>query len=56
MIDANVFNYILIPFDGSTSLKALGVGLAMARTFGARIALFSVEECLPRFAGDIGEV
>jgi nucleotide-binding universal stress UspA family protein len=57
MLDANVFNYILIPFDGSvSSRKALEVGLAMARALGARAALVTVEEYLPRFAGDIGEV
>lgn len=52
-----LFKHILIPFDGSvSSRKALDVALAMAKAFGAKISLLSVEEHVPHFAGDIGEV
>jgi nucleotide-binding universal stress UspA family protein len=57
MIEPALFKYILIPFDGSpSSSKAIDVGLAMAKAFGSRVALLTVEEYIPRFAGDIGEV
>lgn len=57
MADTRVFNYILIPFDGSvSSRKALDSGLGLATAFGAQVALVTVEEYLPRFGGDIGEV
>jgi nucleotide-binding universal stress UspA family protein len=52
-----LFKHILIPFDGSvSSRKALDVALEMAKAFGAKISLLSVEEHVPHFAGDIGEV
>ena len=57
MLSANLFEYILVPFDGSTSShKALDVGLELAQVLGAKVALVTVEEYVPRFAGDIGEV
>lgn len=57
MPDTNLFKYILIPFDGSvSSRRAIDVGLGMSNAFGAKVALVTVEEYLPRFAGDIGEV
>ena len=57
MAEPDLFKYILIPFDGSaSSRRALDVGLGMAQAFGARVALLSVEEYIPRFAGDVGEV
>lgn len=57
MPDINLFKYILIPFDGSvSSRRAIDVGLGMSQAFGAKVSLVTVEEYLPRFAGDIGEV
>ena len=57
MFEAKLFSYILLPVDGSAaSRRALGIGLEMARLFGARVALLTVEEFIPHFAGDIGEV
>ena len=57
MASISLFKYILIPFDGSTSSrKALHVGLGLAQEFAAKVAIVTVEEHLPRFAGDIGEV
>lgn len=57
MPTTNLFKHVLIPFDGSaSSRKALNVGLEMAQTFKANVSIVSVEEHLPQFAGDIGEV
>lgn len=57
MTDTRLFNHILIPFDGSpSSRKALSVGLGMGHAIGAKVAIVTVEEYLPRFPGDIGEV
>lgn len=57
MAELDLFKYILIPFDGSvSSRRALDVGLGMSQAFGAKAALLTVEEYIPRFAGDIGEV
>jgi len=52
-----LFKNILIAYDGSTtSRKALDVALAMAKAFGAKLYLLSVEEHVPHYPGDIGEV
>ncbi|MBI4301984.1 MAG: universal stress protein [Chloroflexi bacterium] len=55
MTGASVFRYVLIPFDGSSSSrKALDVGLGLAQALGSKLALVSVEEFVPHFAGDVG--
>ena len=52
-----MFKHILLAFDGSaSSRKALDVALEMAQVFGARVSLLSVEENVPHFPADIGEV
>ncbi|MBI2846673.1 MAG: universal stress protein [Chloroflexi bacterium] len=57
MSESSIFKYILIAFDGSeSSRKSLDTGLAMAKAFGAKVALLSVEEYVPRVPGEIGEV
>jgi len=57
MPDINLFKYILIPFDGSiSSRRAINLGLGISQAFGAKVALVTVEESLPRFAADIGEI
>jgi nucleotide-binding universal stress UspA family protein len=57
MAEPDLFKFVLIPFDGSvSSRRALDVGLGIAQAFGAEVALLTVEEYIPRFAGDIGEV
>ncbi len=51
------FQSILIAFDGSaSSRKALDVALGLAQALGARVSLLSVEENLPHFPADVGEV
>jgi len=51
------FQHILIAFDGSThSQKALDVAIGLTRALGFRLSLGSVEEHLPRFPADMGEV
>lgn len=57
MATNGVFKNVLIPFDGSESSKeALNVGLEIAKSFEAKVSLVTVEEYVPHFAGDIGEV
>jgi nucleotide-binding universal stress UspA family protein len=52
-----VFRHILIAFDGSaSSRKALDAALGLAQAFGATLSLVSVEEYIPYFPADIGEV
>lgn len=52
-----MFKRILIAFDGSaSSRKALAMGLELAKAFQSEVALVSVEEQMPHFPADIGEV
>lgn len=52
-----MFKHILVAYDGSAaSRKALEVAGELAGAFGANLSLVSVEEHLPSFPGDIGEV
>jgi nucleotide-binding universal stress UspA family protein len=52
-----LFKHILVAIEGSaSSRKALDVALSVAETFRAKVSLVSVEEHLPHFPGDIGEV
>lgn len=52
-----MFKHILVAFEGSaSSRKALDVALGMAEALHSRLSLVSVEEHVPRFPGDIGEV
>ena len=52
-----MFAHILVAFEGSaSSRKALDVALSVADAFNAKVSLVSVEEHLPYFPGDIGEV
>ena len=52
-----MIKHILVAYDGSpTSQKALEVAIELAGAFGADLSLVSVEEHLPSFPGDIGEV
>ena len=52
-----MFKHVLIAFDGSpSSRKALEVGVRIAQASEAVLSLVSVEEHMPRFPGDIGEV
>lgn len=52
-----MFKHILVAYDGSDfSQKALDVAIGLAKMMGAQLSLVSVEEHLPTFPGDIGEV
>ena len=52
-----MFQHILVAFDGSTSSrKGLDVAIGLAKALGANLSLVSVEEHLPSYPGDIGEV
>ena len=52
-----MFKHILIAFDGSASSRqALTEALELATALRARVSLVSVEESVPQFPGDIGEV
>lgn len=52
-----MFRSILVPYDGSASAqKALESALDLAQATGAQVALLSVEEQVPHFPGDVGEV
>ncbi len=52
-----MFKHILVAFDGSAfSHKALEVATGLAKTLGADLSLVSVEEHLPSYPGDVGEV
>ena len=52
-----MFKNILVAYDGSAaSQKALNVAIGLAKTLGAELSIVSVEEHLPSFPGDIGEV
>ncbi len=52
-----MFKHILVAYDGSAlSQKALDVAIGLAKTMGAKLSLVSVEEHIPTFPGDIGEV
>ncbi|MDP2949064.1 MAG: universal stress protein [Chloroflexota bacterium] len=52
-----MFRHILVAFEGSaSSRKALDVALTVAEAFRSKVSLLSVEEYVPRFPGDIGEV
>ena len=53
----SMFRHILVAFDGSTyARKALDVAIEMAKALGAGLSIVSVEEHLPSYPGDIGEV
>jgi nucleotide-binding universal stress UspA family protein len=55
--DQRLFRHILIAFDGSaSSRKALDAALGLAQAFGGKLSLVSVEEYVPHFPADIGEV
>lgn len=57
MTSSGLFKSILVPFDGSpSSRKALDIGLQTAKLSGAELALLTVEEYVPHFAGAVGEV
>lgn len=57
MLQKKPFHNILIAFDGSaSSRKALDVALGIAQALGAELSLLSVEENIPHFPADIGEV
>ncbi len=52
-----MFRPILVAFDGSVSARrALDMALSMVQSSRAKLSLVSVEEHLPYFAADIGEV
>ena len=52
-----MFQHILVAFDGSTSSwKALDVATGLAKVLVAKLSLVSVEERLPLFPADMGEV
>jgi len=52
-----MFKNILVSFDGSTySLKALDTAVNLAKLTNAQLSLVSVEENLPRFVADAGEL
>src|SRR3990172_11626715 len=52
-----MFKHILVAFDGSAfSRKALEIAAGLAKTLGADLSLVSVEEHLPSYAADVGEV
>jgi nucleotide-binding universal stress UspA family protein len=52
-----MFKHILAAYDGSAvSRQALEMAGGLARALGAELSLVSVEEHLPSFPGDIGEV
>ena len=52
-----MFKHILVAYDGSAlSKKALDVAIGLAKTMGSKLSLVSVEEHLPTFPGDIGEI
>jgi len=52
-----MFKHILVAYDGSvSSRKALDVGIRLAKSFGALLSLVSVEENIPSYPGDVGEV
>lgn len=52
-----MFRHILVPYDGSNGARrALEVALEIARVQGSQVSLLSVEERLPHFPGDVGEV
>jgi nucleotide-binding universal stress UspA family protein len=52
-----MFKNILVSFDGSTySWKALDTAINLAKLTNAQLSLVSVEENLPRFVADAGEL
>jgi nucleotide-binding universal stress UspA family protein len=52
-----MFKNILVSFDGSTySWKALDTAVDLAKLTNAQLSLISVEENLPRFVADSGEL
>ena len=52
-----MFKHILVAFDGSAiSRKALDTAIGLGKTLGANVSIVSVEEYVPHFPGDIGEV
>jgi nucleotide-binding universal stress UspA family protein len=52
-----VFKHILVAYDGSTSSrKALDVAIGLAKMLRSNLSLVSVEEHLPSYPGDVGEV
>jgi nucleotide-binding universal stress UspA family protein len=52
-----MFQHILVAFDGSTtSQKALDNAIELSKLLNANLSLVSVEEHLPSYPGDIGEV
>ena len=52
-----MFQHVLVAFDGSTqSQKALEVAIGLAKGLSAQLSLVSVQEHLPLFPADMGEV
>jgi nucleotide-binding universal stress UspA family protein len=52
-----MFKHILVAYDGSaSSRKGLEVAIGLAKALGANLSLVSVEEHLPSYPGDVGEV
>jgi nucleotide-binding universal stress UspA family protein len=52
-----MYQLILLAYDGSApSKKALEAAAAQAKAFNSRLALASVEENVPQYASDLGEV
>ena len=52
-----MFKRILVAYDGSAGArKALEAAVDLARLAGASLALVSVEEYVPHFGGDVGEI
>lgn len=52
-----MFKHILVAFDGSpSSQKALDKAIGLSKLLNSTLSLVSVEEHLPSYPGDIGEV
>jgi nucleotide-binding universal stress UspA family protein len=52
-----MFKHILVAYDGSpVSRKALDAAIELGKMVGANLSIVSVEEYVPHFPGDIGEV
>ncbi|MBI2919394.1 MAG: universal stress protein [Chloroflexi bacterium] len=52
-----MYRHILVAVDGSaSSRRALDLALALAQALNAKLSLVSVEEELPHFPGEVGEL